>query len=75
MDIRWRLCESPNEDIINITDSCPLIFAPYYYLPLRHGVITKIVYNALINKKNIHHYQKQDLESPEYIYKEGNLEN
>ena len=44
-----------------------------YYLPLRRDVIAKIVYNALIHKKNLL-YGKQDLESPEYIYKEGNLE-
>ena len=33
----------------------------------------KIVYNALIHKKYTS-YQKQDLESPEYIHKEGNPE-
>ena len=44
-----------------------------YYLPLRHDVISKIVYNALIHKKNPS-YRKRDLESPEYIHKEGNLE-
>ena len=43
-----------------------------YYLPLRHDVIAKIVYDALIHKKSS--YRKQDLESPEYIHKEGNLE-
>ena len=43
-----------------------------YYLPLRRDVIAKID-NALIHKKNLS-YGKQVLESPEYIYKEGNLE-
>ena len=37
-----------------------------YYLPLRHDVIAKIVYNPS--------YRKCYLESPEYIHKEGNLE-
>ena len=43
-----------------------------YYLPLRHDVIAKIVYNALIKENPS--YQKCSLESPEYIHKEGNLE-
>ena len=45
----------------------------HYNLPLRRDVIAKIVYNALIHNKNPS-YRKYDLESPEYIYKEGNLE-
>ena len=40
-----------------------------YYLPLRHDVI---VHNAHIKENPS--YQKYDLESPEYIHKEGNLE-
>ena len=44
----------------------------HYYQPLRHDVIAKIVYNALIKENPS--YQKYDLESPEYIHKEGNLE-
>ena len=44
-----------------------------YYLPLRHDVIAKIVYNALICNKNPS-YLKHDLESPEYIHRKGNLE-
>ena len=43
-----------------------------YYLPLRHDVIAKMVYNALIKENPS--YQKYDWESPEYIHKEGNLE-
>ena len=44
-----------------------------YYLPLRHSVIGKIVYNSLIHKKNSS-YRIYDLESSKYIHKEGNLE-
>ena len=40
-----------------------------YYLPLRHDVI---VHNAHIKENPS--YQKYDLESPEYIHKESNLE-
>ena len=71
MNTRCRLCKSANEDIIHIIASCPM--SVRYYLPLRHDVIAKIVYNALIHKKNPS-YRKRDLESPEYIHKEGNLE-
>ena len=42
-----------------------------YYLLLQHDVIAKIVYNTLIQK--IPSQRKHDLESPEYIHKEGNL--
>ena len=52
--------------------SC-LMMSVRYYLPLRHDVIVKIVYNTLIHNKNLS-YPKHDLESPEYIHKEGNLE-
>ena len=72
MDTRCRLCKSANEDIIHIIASC-LMMSVRYYLPPRHDVIAKIVYNALIHKKNTS-YRKQDLESPEYIHKEGNME-
>ena len=53
MNTRCRLCKSANEDIIHIIASCPMM-SVRYYLPLRHDVIAKIVYNALIHKK-IHH--------------------
>ena len=72
MDTRCRLRKSANEDIIHIIASCPMM-SVRYYLPLRHDVIAKIVYNALIHKKNPS-YRKQDLGSPEYIHKESNME-
>ena len=42
------------------------------HLPLRHDVIAKIVYNALVKENPS--YRKYDLQSPEYIHKQGNLE-
>ena len=72
MNTRCRLCKSANEDVIHII-ACYPIMSVRYYLPLRHDVIAKIVYNALTHKKNPS-YRKGDLESPEYIHKEGNLE-
>ena len=71
MDTRYRFRKSTNEHIIHIIARCPMM-SVRYYLPLRHDVIAKIVYDALIHKKSS--YRKQDLESPEYIHKEGNLE-
>ena len=71
-DTKCRLCKSANEDIIHIIASCPMM-SVRYYLPLRHDVIAKIVYNALIRNKNPS-YLKHDLESPEYIHRKGNLE-
>ena len=70
-DKKCRLCKNVNEDIIHIIAGCPMM-PVHYYLPLRHDVIAKIVYNAPIKKNPS--YQKYDLESPEYIHKEGNLE-
>ena len=52
MNTRCRLCKSANEDIILIIASCPMM-SGRYYLPLRHDVIAKIVYNALIHKKSV----------------------
>ena len=71
MDTKCRLCKSANEDIIHIIASCPMM-SVRYYLPLRHDVIAKIVYNALIKENPS--YRKYDLESPEYIHKESNQE-
>ena len=53
MDTRPRLCKSANEDIIHIRASCPMM-SVRYYLPLRHDIIAKTVYNAVIHKE-IHH--------------------
>ena len=50
MNTRCRLCKKANEDIIHIIANCPMM-SVRYYLPLRHDVIAKIVYNALIHKK------------------------
>ena len=72
MNTRCRFFKSAIEDIIHIIASCPMM-SVRYYLPIRHDVIAKIVYNALIHKKNPS-YRKRDFESPEYIHKEGNLE-
>ena len=69
-DTKCRLYKSANEDIIHIITSCPMM-SVRHYLPLQHDVIAKIVYNALIKENPS--YQKYDLESPEYIHKEGNL--
>ena len=71
MDTISKLCKSATEDIIHKIASS-LMFVRYC-LPLRHDVIAKIVYNALIYNQNPS-YQKHDLEGPEYIHKEGNLE-
>ena len=61
-----------SDTIMDTRCSCPLMSVRYYQ-PLRHDVIAKISYNALTHNKNPS-YQKHDLESPEYIHKEGNLE-
>ena len=44
-----------------------------YYLPIRHDVIAKTVYNALICKENPL-FKKKDFDIPEYICTEGNCE-
>ena len=47
MSDKCRLCKSNLEDIHHITSSCPQI-SSRYYLPLRHNVIAKCVYNKLL---------------------------
>ena len=58
-DTRCRFCKSADEDIIHIIGSCPMM-SVRYYLPLRHDVIAKIVYNALIYKKKILHTKNKN---------------
>ena len=48
-DTKCRLYKCANEDIIHIITSCPMM-SVRHYLPLRHDVIAKIVYNALITE-------------------------
>ena len=67
-----RLCKNAVEDITHITSSCPLM-SVRYYLPIRHDVIAKTVYNALICKENPL-FKKRDFDIPEYICTEGNCE-
>jgi len=72
LDSKCRLCKTATEDIIHIISSCPLMSARYY-LPIRHDVIAKLLYNKLIMMKNPS-FQRSVFETPEYIYKDGNVE-
>ena len=72
VDSKCRLCKNANEDIIHIISHCPKM-SVRYYLPVRHDVIAKTVYNALIKKQNINH-NRGNFDTPEYIHKEGNTE-
>ena len=47
MSDKRRLCKSNVEDIHHIASSCPQL-SSRYYLPLRHNVIAKCVYNKLL---------------------------
>ena len=47
MSDKCRLCKSNVEDIHHIASSCPQL-SSRYYLPLRHNVIVKCVYNKLL---------------------------
>ena len=72
LDPKCRLCKNANEDIIHIISSCPLMSARYY-LPVRHDVVAKTLYNSLIRKQN-GSFKRNDLDSPEYIHIEGETE-
>ena len=52
MNTRSRLCESANEDTIQILASC-FMMSVRYYLPLRYDIIAKFIYNVIIHKKNL----------------------
>ena len=47
MSDKCRLCKSNVEDIHHIASSCPQL-SSRYYLPLRHNVKVKCVYNKLL---------------------------
>ena len=47
MSDKCRLCKSNVEDIHHIVSSCPQL-SSRHYLPLRHNVIDKCVYNKLL---------------------------
>ena len=72
LNARCRICKAANKDIIHIIVSCPMM-AARYYLPICNGVPAKTVFNSPISKQNPSH-RRTDLESPEYIHKETNLE-
>ena len=67
---RYRLCKATNEDVIYVIATSPMSVC--YYLPICHNFITKTVLNSFIPKQNPSYWRK-DLESSEYIQKEGNL--
>ena len=48
---KCRLCNYCVEDITHVTSSCSKM-SSRYYLPLRHDVIAKTVYNEILRKEN-----------------------
>ena len=48
---KCRLCNYCVEDITHVISSCCKM-SPRYYLPLRHDIIAKTVYNEILRKEN-----------------------
>ena len=70
MSDKCRLCKSNIEDIHHIASSCPQL-SSRYYLPLRHSVIAKCVYNKLpINDGQ----NRKLLQEPDQIYNTNDKE-
>ena len=61
-----RLCKKEKESIQHVIASCPKLSVSMY-LPLRHDKVAKVIYDAIIDRKN----QKKGIVE---IYSEGNKE-
>ena len=69
---RCRLCKYQVEDVNHIISSCSKM-SVRYYLPMRHDVIGKAVYESL-RKKNQPDANIRYEDGPEFIYTYDNLE-
>ena len=68
---RCRLCKNLVEDMFHIISSCSRM-SSRYYLPLRHDVIAKYVYEQ--NRMRLAPRCKVDYPADEFIHSEGNIE-
>ena len=65
-DRKCRLCHTSVEDITHIISSCPKMSARYY-LPMRHDIVAKTIYNA-IRRKDCPDGHTQGTPEPECIH-------
>ena len=70
MSDKCRLCKSNVEDIHDIASSCPQL-SSRYYVPLRHNVIAKCVYNKLLINDG---QNRKLLQEPDQIYNTNDKE-
>ena len=70
-DNKCRLCKSQVEDIAHVISSCPKM-SSRYYLPLRHDLVGKYVYEKMRKKDN--QEAKITYDSDEFIFSEGEVE-
>ena len=70
MSDKCRLCKSNVEDIHHIASRCPQL-SSRYYLPLRHNVIAKCVYNRLLINDG---QNRKLLQEPDQIYNTNDKE-
>ena len=70
MSDKCKLCRSNVEDIHHVASSCPQL-SSRYYLPLRHNVIAKCVYNKLLINDG---QNRKLLQEPDQIYNTNDKE-
>ena len=70
-DNKCRLCKYQVEDVIHVISSCSKM-SSRYYLPIRHDVVAKYVYEAMRKKKNPE--CKIEYKGDEFIDEENGIE-
>ena len=68
-DKKCRFCHQKAENIFHLLCSCSCLSASMY-LPMRHNVVARVVYNSVIQ----HHFKDQSYVHPLDIWKRANIE-
>ena len=68
---KCRLCKEQVEDITHVISSCGKL-SSRYYLPLRHDIVAKFIYEKVQMKNNKDNYIQY--EEDEFIAKDGDRE-
>ena len=68
-DKKCRFCHQKAENIFHLLCSCSCLSASMY-LPMRHNVVARVVYNSVIQ----HHFKDQSYVHPLDIWKRVNIE-
>lgn len=63
-DNKFRLCKANVECVTHIISSCPFMSARYY-LPMRHGMVTKTLFKEAIRENHLEMKPPKEVNQPE----------